>query len=159
MFDLSLYAMVVVIVLVMYFPTTILERISDFGLEMLLLFSWVFVESILLSALGTTPGKELFKIHLLIPGSDSIPFVNAFYRSLSVWWFGLGTGFPLVSLFTLLHAESVLSRDSITSWDREGGFEVRHERIGAARVVVAVAFLALFYGLSILGTIMEMSHR
>ena len=158
MFDLSFYAIVVVILLSIYSPTTI-ERISDLGFETLLLFSWVFVESFLLSAVGTTPGKELLKIHLMLPGHNSIPFVNAFDRSLRVWWFGLGTGFPLVSFFTLSHAESVLSRDSITSWDREGGFVVSHERIGAARGVFTAAFLALFYGLSVLGTIMGMSQH
>ena len=158
MFDISLYTTVVVILLAMYFPTTILERISEFGFGILLLFSWVFVESILLSAVGTTPGKEVLKIQLILPGRNSIPFANAFYRSLRVWWFGLGTGFPLVSLFTLSHAESVLSRDSITSWDREGGF-VRHERIGAARGVFTAAFLVLFYGFGIVETITEISQH
>lgn len=140
MFDLALYAIVLGILIGMFSPTVI-DKIGDFGLSMLLLSSWVFVESILLSVFGTTPGKALLRIHLLLPGSNSIPFMNAFYRSLRIWFFGMGAGFAFIAAFTLWHSESVLSRDSITSWDREGGFVVRHERIGAARSVVAAAFL------------------
>jgi hypothetical protein len=142
MFDLALYAIVLGILNGMFSPAVI-DKIGDFGLSMLLLSSWVFVEFILLSVFGTTPGKALFRIHLLLPGSNSIPFLNAFYRSLRVWFFGLGAGFAIIAAFTLWHAESMLSRDSITSWDREGGFVVGHERIGAARSVVAAAFSCL----------------
>lgn len=159
MFDLSLYAIVVGMLLAMYFPTIILEKISNFEFSMLLLSSWVFVESILLSAVGTTPGKGLLKIRLQLPGSNSIPFLNAFYRSLKVWFLGFGLGFPFIAVFTLWHAESLLTRDSITSWDREGGFVVRHERIGAARGLFAAAFFVFFYGFTILETITEVSKR
>ena len=60
----------------------------------------------------------------------------------------------LVLIFTLIHAESVLTRDSITSWDREGGFVVRHEKVGIVRAVCAGAFLVLFYAVVVLGTFM-----
>jgi len=69
------------------------------------------------------------------------------------------TGHPHISLFTLLHAESVLSRDGITSWDREGGFIVRHEKIGVMRTTVAVVFLGLVYILGIYVKITGMGQR
>ena len=154
-FDLTLYAFVFAILIGMVLPATTLEKINNLALQMLILFAWVFVESLLLAVVNTTPGKALFRIHLRLQGCDSIPFLNAFYRSLRVWWRGWGTGFPLVSIFTLWHAEFVLSRDGITSWDKEGGFQVRHEKIGVFRVTVGVVFLVLAYGLILFETFKE----
>jgi RDD family protein len=158
MFDFSLYSVVAGILLEEFFPTAVTGKTNEFGFTFLLLFTWIFVESNLLAVIGTTPGKALFRIHLRLQGSDSIPFLNAFYRSLRVWWRGWGAGFPFISLFTLLHAESVLSRDGITSWDREGGFIVRHEKIGVVRTTVAVVFLGLVYILSIYVKMTEMGQ-
>ncbi|HLZ43704.1 MAG TPA: hypothetical protein VKQ11_22240 [Candidatus Sulfotelmatobacter sp.] len=53
----------------------------------------------------------------------------------------------------------MLSRDGITSWDREGGFIVRHEKIGVMRTTVAVVFLGLVYILGIYVKITGMGQR
>jgi uncharacterized RDD family membrane protein YckC len=154
-FDLSLFTVVVGLVFGALFPSAFSERSSELVLNMIILFSWVFVESFLLSVFGTTPGKALFKTRLLLSGSDSIPFVFAFYRSLKVWWRGLGAGFLIITWITLLHADTVLSRDSITSWDKELGFVVVHKKIGATRVVIAVIWFAMFFALTIVGSVMK----
>lgn len=158
MVDLSLYSIVAGILLEEFFPTAVKGRTNEFGVTLLLLFTWIFVESNLLAVTGTTPGKALFRIHLRLQGSESIPFLNAFYRSLRVWWRGWGAGFPLISLFTLFHAESALSSDGITSWDRDGGFIVRHEKIGVVRTAVAVVFLGLVYIFALYVKIKEMGQ-
>lgn len=152
LFDVTLYTFVFAILMGMVLPAT-LEKINNLALHMLILFTWIFVESLLLAVASTTPGKALFRIHVRLPGCDSIPFLNAFYRSLRVWWCGWGTGFPLISIFTLWHAEFALSRDGVTSWDKEGEFQIRHEKIGVLRVTVGVAFLVLAYGLILFETL------
>jgi hypothetical protein len=155
MFDLSLFGVVVAILIGTFFPAALPEKGSDVGFQILTLFSWVFVESLLLSVFGTTPGKVLLKTRLRLTGCDSIPFIVAFHRSLRVWWRGLGAGIAIITLFTLLHADKVLTRDSITSWDKELGFIVVHEKIGATRVVIAIIWFAAMFALTILGTLME----
>jgi hypothetical protein len=158
MFDVSLFGLLLGAVIAMFFPTAFSANRSDVGVQMLMLFGWVFVESLLLTAFGHNPGKTLFKTRLVLSGSESIPFILAFYRSLRVWWRGLGAGFMIVTLFTLWHAHTVLTRDSITSWDRELDFVVVHEKIGTLRVVIAVIWFGALFALSILGAVREMSR-
>jgi len=49
----------------------------------------------------------------LAPGPTSITFSRALSRSLKVWMRELGMGFVFVVAFTLPHAKSVLTWDSI----------------------------------------------
>jgi hypothetical protein len=154
MFDITLWSAVVGVLVAIYFPTLHEGRVGELEFNAIVLVSWILVESVFLSALGTTPGKSLLRIELLLPGNKSVPFWGALSRSFKVWWRGLGAGFVLVLIFTLIHAESVLTRDSITSWDREGAFVVRHEKVGIVRAVCAGAFLVLFYAVVVLGTFM-----
>jgi hypothetical protein len=155
MFDITAYTIVVTLAIGVLFPKVFSEEGNDFAFGFLTLLSWIFVESFLLSVFGTTPGKAFFKIRLSVEDGGSIPFIFAFYRSLRVWWRGLGAGVPFVAVFTLWHAETVLSRDGITSWDRELGFRVSHEHVGSARTVTAVIWFTIWFGLSIAGTLME----
>jgi hypothetical protein len=157
MFDLTAYTVVLALAVGIFLPTAFSEKGSEFAFQLVIPFSWIFVESLLLSLVGTTPGKALFKIRLSLDGCDSIPFIFAFYRSLRVWWRGLGVGVPIVTLFTLVHAERVLSRDGVTSWDKELGFRVAHEKIGPIRIVTAVAWFGIWFGLTIAGSFMETS--
>jgi len=76
----------------------------------------------------------------------------ALSRSFKVWWRGLAAGFPFINLLTLTHAETDLNTDSITSWDREGGFIVTHEKIGILRLVIAAICLGLCFALAAIGT-------
>ena len=145
-FDITLWSTVLGFLVAIYLPTAVDGRVAELEFNFLVLISWILAESVLLSTLGTTPGKSLLKIELSLPGSKSISFPSALNRSFKVWWRGLGAGFVLVLFFTLLHAESVLTRDSMTSWDRDAGFIVRHKKIGLTRAVIAAGFLAVFYG-------------
>lgn len=157
-FDLTVYSFFLAILIGTLLPTTALDKTSNLALDMLILFTWIFVESLLLVVVGTTPGKALFRIRVRLQGCNSIPFMNAFCRSLRVWWRGWGAGLPVVPAFTLWHAESVLERDGITSWDKDGGFEVRHEKIGGLRIAFGVVFFVLFHGLILFDTFEDL-HR
>jgi uncharacterized RDD family membrane protein YckC len=110
-----------------------LETSSGIGL----LFVWVFVEALLLSTFGTTPGKWLFKVRVILPSGSAISYSTALSRSIKVWWRGLGIGLPIVSLITLIVAHGRLIDNGMTSWDREGGFLVTHETFGVMRIMLA----------------------
>jgi RDD family protein len=158
MFDLSLFGVIAAILIGIFFPAVFSEKGSDAGLQLLVPFVWIFVESLLLSVFGTSPGKVLFKTRLHLTGSDSIPFIFALHRSLRVWWRGLGAGVAIVAFFTLSHAHTVLTRDSVTSWDRELGFVVGHEKIGATRIVFAVLWFGAMFALAIFSAVMDVSQ-
>jgi uncharacterized RDD family membrane protein YckC len=108
------------------------------------LFTWVFFEALLLSTWGTTPGKALLKTTVQKSNSSKITLTDAFKRSFRVWLRGLGTGFPLVSIFTLVLSYRTLNEFGQTTWDRDGGFVVTHKKIGTVRVLIAVLSIVVF---------------
>ena len=61
---------------------------------------------------------------------------------------GEGFGIPIVALVTRIYAYNTLTKEGITSWDKDGGFFVAHREIGALRVILVVVlyigFAALF---------------
>ena len=156
MFDIYLVSLVVVFALGIFYPDAfnsdaLNENTSDQLFGILIIFVWVFIESLFLSTVGTTPGKWLFKIRLISPSGDKPDFSAALSRSFKVWR-GLGIGFPLVSLFTLIVAHRNLTKNGVTTWDKDDGFSVTHDRIGPLRVIFAIIFFLGFLALIVLGS-------
>ncbi|MDD8019767.1 MAG: RDD family protein [Acidobacteriota bacterium] len=120
-------------------------------LGFLILFLWIFEEAFLLSGPGTTPGKWLLRITLRDSSGGKPTFSSALRRSFSVWWNGLGIGFPIISLITLSVAYSKLTKNGITTWDKNGGFKISHLRIGPLRTIIAVFLVVAFLLLAMLG--------
>ena len=141
MFDLSLFGLVAGLLIAIFDPRAFC--VTGFGFASYLAND---------SAFRLGPGKALFRTRLVLGESRSIPYSMALSRSFKVWWRGLAAGFPVIILLTLTHAETDLTNDSITSWDREGGFVVTHEKIGVPRLVVATICLGLSLGLAAIGT-------
>ncbi len=150
MFDITLITVIVGVVLGLFFPAELKK--SDFELQFATFGIWVFIESLLLWKFGTTPGKAFFRTQLRLPQSGSMPLMVAFHRSLKVWWRGLGAGVGIIMLVALVYAHIRLSRDGMTSWDKEGGFAVVHGKISPIRVVVAVVWFGLFFAAAVAGT-------
>ena len=152
MLDLYLASFVGGIVVSIFNPDAFNDKGSEQLFGLVVVFAWVFIESLLLSTTGTTPGKWLFKIHLIPPSGEKPNYSTALSRSLKVWWRGLGIGFPLASLITLIVAHGKLTKNGTTTWDKDEGFSVAHERIGPLRVIVAVFFFIGFLLLIIVGS-------
>lgn len=108
-----------------------------------LTFIWVFIESLLLSTWGTTPGKWFLKTKLLKEKEEKITYRDALTRSLAVWFLGFGAGIPFVWIVTSIVANVKLSNSGKTTWDRNFHFEVRHKRIGYWRTFVTVIFFII----------------
>ena len=128
------------------------DQLFELVFGLVVVFVWVFIESLFLSSTGTTPGKWLFKTRLIPPSGDKPDYSTALSRSFKVWWRGLGIGFPLASLITLIVAHGNLTKNGTTTWDRDDGFTVVHERIGPLRVIVAVTLFLGFLLLVIVGS-------
>lgn len=150
MLDIYSFTLLAGFVLGLIFPALNMLEIA-FGMSLYSIFIWIFVESSLLSTWGTTPGKWLFKTSLRTNAGEKLSFSNALSRSFSVWWRGLGIGFPIASLITLLVAHRKLTIEGVTTWDRKGGFVVSHKKIGAIRVVIVTIFFISFILLIALG--------
>jgi uncharacterized RDD family membrane protein YckC len=101
-------------------------------------FVWIFIEALLLSTCGTTPGKWLFNTWVADSMGNRLSFSNALSRAFSVWFMGLGLGLPIVNLITVIVSYVKLKNEGITSWDREGRCAVIHERLSGLRIAVAI---------------------
>ncbi|SBV37673.1 Putative membrane protein/domain protein (modular protein) [uncultured Stenotrophomonas sp.] len=151
MFDIYLASIVAGFAIGILNPNAFNEKGSDQLFALVVIFAWVFIEAIFLSTVGTTPGKWLFKTRIVPPHGGTLDYSTALSRSFKVWWRGLGIGFPLASLITLIVAHGKLTKNGITTWDRDDGFTITHERIGVLRVLVAIVFFTGFLLLIIVG--------
>jgi hypothetical protein len=146
LFDIYVFSFIFGIISVFLFSPRIADKGQELLFGMLALFVWAFVEPAFLASFGTTPDKWLMRIKLTVR-DGSISYGRALARSLKVWWRGLGVGFPLVALFTMAIGAGRLRKNGITSWDKEGGFVVTHERVGWLRglgmALIMFAFLVL----------------
>lgn len=107
----------------------------------LVVFVWIFIEALLLSTWGNTPGKWLLKTTLRDSAGQKLAFHSGLRRSFSVWWKGLGLGLPIVAAITNILAYRKLTKEGVTSWDRQGGYLVTHEKIGPVRIVLGILWL------------------
>ncbi len=114
-------------------------------LHMVCCFIWIFVESLFLRFLGTTPGKTFLRVQLNTKNGNKINFRSALRRSLLVWYYGLGIGFPLVTIATLYSSYHDLTHKKITVWDEKAGFIITHKEIGIIRASLATIFIILIY--------------
>lgn len=145
MLDICVLSFPIGLLLGIFAPHFVTPKSNDALLGIVALFFYIFVEALLLSSFGTTPGKWLFKIQLAHTSGNPISYSQAMTRALKVWWRGLGIGFPIVGLITNVIAYERLKRYGITSWDREGDFVVAHEKIGIARILIAVVIFIVFF--------------
>jgi len=133
------------VLLFLIIPKAIIFNEFIFGL--LILFLWIFMEAILLSTWGTTPGKWWLKIKVTSSRNEKLSLKDAFNRSFIIWWRGLAAGIPLINLVTLYNSYSVLKEYQKTTWDSKGDCVVSHEKVGIARTVVLV-LLGIFFVIS-----------
>jgi hypothetical protein len=152
MLDICLFGLVGGVVMGIFAPQALSKQGKDQLFGIALLFVWAFVEPFMVATFGTTPGKWLLKVRLTLAAGSAVSYSHALSRSITVWWRGLGIGFPIVSLITLIIAYGQLTRNGVTSWDKEGGFVVAHEKIGVSRVIETIAFFITFLVLIAVGS-------
>jgi uncharacterized RDD family membrane protein YckC len=105
--------------------------------SLLILAIWTLFEAMMLSTIGTTPGKWLFGIHVMKNDGCRPNAEEALDRGFKLWWRGMGAGIWIISLITAFIAYKKLKTDGITSWDRDSGFIVRHEALDFGRFFIA----------------------
>ena len=127
---------------------------NEFLAGLIFIAAGIPVEALLLSGLGTTPGKWLFGVSVRRVGGGRLGFVQAMGRAISVFVQGMGFGIPIVSIFTLVSAHQRLQKTGSTLWDAATDSVVSHVAWGPWRWVFAVlavlASITVLFLLSIL---------
>ncbi len=147
--DIFLYIILTALVLSLLSPTLYDVLLNPFGM-ILLLFIYVFVEAILISTWGTTPGKWLLSVQLTTQEGKMLTFSDALNRSFLVWFRGLIIGFPLVMILTEIYSYYDLKDKGVTYWDNKLSTKVSHKKIGFFRTIVAIMFFILYAALGVL---------
>lgn len=144
-FDMYIWSIVAGLfaVAVQFAFTGVFTAPDEIGFGIAALFVWIFVEALFLSSYGWTPGKWLLRTSVRTQTGALLSYDAAMSRSFAVWWRGLAAGFPLVNLGTMAYSKAKLTRDGVATWDRDGGFVVKHEPISGFRVAFALIFFAV----------------
>jgi hypothetical protein len=107
-------------------------------------FGWLLLPVVLLVEVGifglfrNTLGKALLGVTVTTVGAQRPTASQYLQRQLGVYWYGLGTGFPLVSLLTMARQHGRLKAERQAAYD-EGKFNVKAPKLGALRALSAVA--------------------
>jgi len=145
MIDLFYGSTTIFIIMFLLFPQYYNKIISDkYSVIFIVTILYVFLESAFLVIWGSTPGKYLLNISLVLNNGEKFTFKNALERTFKVWYRGLGFGIPIIYFFTLINAFSKLKNNHITSWDKELNITVTHSKVGIIRILIAT-FLILGY--------------
>ncbi len=144
-FDFLLFCLLVGATVVAVWPEA--AEMNDTFLGIILLLGYNFIEPAFLTTIGTTPFKALLCVRLRKSDGAKLTYLQGLSRIFSVWIRGQGLGIPLVALITGITSYNRLSNDSITWWDREGGFTVTHRNVAWWRWVILIGLFAGFIGL------------
>lgn len=111
----------------------------------------LIIDGVVLGLFGGTPGKAIAGISVCGLRGEKPPVPAAIQRNIQMWWFGLGTGFPLIGLFTLIFSYRKVASGEQTRWELSTGMQ-SYARGGVTRTVVtAFVFILLMFGTLILG--------
>jgi uncharacterized RDD family membrane protein YckC len=115
----------------------------------LITLSFVPIEALLITAVGTTPGKWLFGIYLQFSISDAYArrdtgtqLRRGLARAVRVWFEGVGCGFPLLAPLLVALAYERLVEHQETNWDFAEDCLVTHGPAGVINTVTGVCGLA-----------------
>jgi hypothetical protein len=111
--------------------------------------TWMPIEALLITAVGTTPGKWLFGIYLQFSISDayarrntSAQLMRGMKRALRVWIEGVACGFPLLAPVLVAVTYEKLAENQETDWDFAEDCLVTHGPAGVVNTVTGVCGLA-----------------
>ena len=123
-------------------------------------FGWLLAPFILLAEaaifglFGTTLGKAMLGVKVTNADGQRITAMQYLKRQLGVYWYGLGTAFPLVSLFTMVRQYWRVEAGKQTGYD-EGRYNVKAKKLSVFRIILVV--IAVFVLLAVNGVLQQMA--
>ena len=149
--DLTLWAVVSVgalaFALIIFAPQLFysLTEANSAAIGMLGVALAMLVNGIVVGIFGNSIGKAIFGIRVYRVGSDKkLPFLTSLKRELKVWVFGLGIGFPLATLVTVIIQFRKVSSGKPAGYDK-GEFLVQ-QKAGSGRITLGIIISLLLIG-------------
>lgn len=102
------------------------------------------IEGAIFGIFGTTLGKGLLGIKVTTMSDQRPTAMQYFQRQIGVFWYGLGTGFPLVSLFTMAKQHGRLKLKQAARYDLDR-FSVKGSELGPLRMIAAALIVAVLF--------------
>lgn len=104
---------------------------------------WIPVETLLISLLGTTPGKALFGIHVRDQKERKLSLKDSFKRALLVWVKGIGLNIPAANIACGVFSFRAIQKTGRTSVDEKLGVHLYHKKQGKARALLGALLVGL----------------
>ncbi|MBE0546237.1 MAG: RDD family protein [Rubrivivax sp.] len=114
---------------------------SAFVLGWLLLPLTLSAEAVVFGIFGTTPGKALLAIAVRTSTGTKLSFAEYVRRQIRLYWFGLGTGFPFVSVVTMALQRRRLKAGKQARYDDQD-FSVQAPKLNFGRGAFATLVIA-----------------
>jgi uncharacterized RDD family membrane protein YckC len=92
-------------------------RIGSWMIEWLLLPFAFLLDALFYAVFGNTPGKWLAGLRVLAADGGRVSRSAYLRRNFGVYWYGLGTGLPVISLVTLARGYRAVSAFELPRWD------------------------------------------
>lgn len=151
-FDMSLYSLIITIVLLYGFRVN--PSGSRWGQNLVMIAEstiMLFVEPLLLSTLGTTPGKSIFGLKLRNYDSNNITYLQGLWRTFYVIKDGYGFNIPIYNVYRNFKSFKTCSANEEMSWDYGFSYELKDTKVvrsvgylGAMAFVVGLAVVFAF---------------
>ncbi len=103
--------------------------------------SWVLTESLLLTFVGTTPGKWCMNIRITKDNGERLNFTEALHRSLLVFVLGMGLNVIYTQIICNIHAYFTLTNHGKTYWDKKQNLKVTHHPVSPMGIIGSILIL------------------
>jgi uncharacterized RDD family membrane protein YckC len=110
-------------------------------LALLVMAIWPWVEALLLSSVGNTPGKALLRLRVLGRNGERPHFLQALIRSVWVWIQGMALGIPVARDVASFLAFNRYTRHGSTPWDERSATQVYALPISQLRMTLIVGLI------------------
>ena len=99
------------------------------------------LEAFLIHSFGTTPGKWLLRVHVLMDDGSLLPLKTSFRRALTVWWRGVGFWLVPLNIFMMALSQAALLSTGKTPWDHACGSRLSYRKLDANRILLIIAIV------------------
>ena len=112
-------------------------------------------EAAIFALFGTTPGKAMLCVKVINVDGQKISGTQYLKRQMGVYWYGLGTAFPFVTLFTMARQHWRVKAGKEAGYD-EDRYNVKAKKLGTVRVILVM--IAVFLLLMAEGALQKMGN-
>jgi uncharacterized RDD family membrane protein YckC len=130
---------------------SIMAKINTILFGLIVILIWVFFETFLLTSWGYTPGKRLLGILIREKNGDKLSYERAFKRSIKVYLKGMGLGIPIISFVTMIISYNQLTKEGVTSWDRDEEINFVHHKIKIVNIIIYIIIVFIYFYLIFVG--------